>query len=262
MLCHCVTAANRDRYRPQLAQMHRQRHEVFVDGLGWRELRRPDGLDVDEYDTDDTVYLLALNDEGEVVGSTRMNPTWSRHQLEDGGALRQRFSHMEPPRGPTVWEGSRLVSGFPERYGKDHARATLSVLMAGVQEFCVRRGVTLGVSIFETRAVARLQAGGWETEPLGLPVRYETDRGEGEAISVVWKTGMRFVIRTRQASGIVGPVLFEAPPSWPDEIHPGIPYALLDGISALRSADAQREVMNAVRAALDQQSGARTARLN
>lgn len=239
MLCHCVTAANRTRYARQLDQMFAQRHEVFVDGLGWRELRRDDHRDVDDYDTDDTVYLLVIDDTGEVVASTRMNPTYARHQMEEGGTLRKKFVHRNPPAGPTVWEGSRLVGGFPGRYGRDFARETLGILFAAIQEFCVRRGVTEAVSIFETKALSKAQSLGWETVPLGLPVKYDTDKGEGEAISVIWKTGVRYILRTRQEVGIIGPVLYEAPPVLDDDPVETVDWALLASASELRTPQAR-----------------------
>jgi acyl-homoserine lactone synthase len=212
MLCHCVTPANRQLYSRQLDVMFRMRHDVFVDGLGWRELRRADRRDIDEYDTDDSVYLLVINDDDDVVASGRLNPPWARNQYEEGGPLRTRFVMSTPPTGPRIWEGSRLLGGLPDRYGKAFARATQGILLAGGQEFCVRRGITEVVSIFETQAMSRLMSLGWQLRPLGLPTRYETTHGEGEAIAASWATSPRYLALTREAFGISGPVLFEAEP--------------------------------------------------
>ncbi len=256
MLCHCVTPANRSRYALQLAEMFRQRHEVFVDSLGWRELRRDDGCDIDVYDTDDTVYLMVLGDAGEVLASARMNPTWARHQMEDEGELRRRFVHRTPPKGPTIWEGSRLLGGLPDRYGREIARATLGVLLTGLQEFCVRRGITQGVSIFETRALSRVQSLGWRTEPLGLPVLYQTDIGQGEAVAAVWQTGVRYMAATREAVGIAGPSLFEAAPVLDDEDPANPNYPLLTVAAALRSDIAQGAAMTSLLSLLQQEGRA------
>jgi len=104
------------------------------------------------------------------------------------------------------------LGGLPDQYGKAYARATLGILLAGGQEFCVRRGITDVVSIFETQAMSRLMSLGWQLKPLGLPTRYETSHGEGEAIAASWKTSHRYLALTRDAFGISGPVLFEAEP--------------------------------------------------
>lgn len=222
MLCHCVTPANRRRYERQLDAMFRVRHDVFVDDLGWRELRRSDSRDIDAYDSEDSVYLLVLSDDDEVVASGRLNPPWGRNQYEIGSPLRERFVSLTPPSGPLVWEGSRLLGGLPDKYGKAFARATLGVLLAGGQEFCVRRGVTSVVSIFEAAAMSRLLSIGWQLTPLGLPTRYETERGTGEAIAAAWTTSPRYLALTREAFGIAGPVLYEAEPCLAEAARPAI----------------------------------------
>ena len=251
MLCHCVTWANRHRYTEQIEQMHRQRHEVFVEQLGWKELRRPDERDIDEYDTDDSVYLLVLNDNGDVVASGRLNPSWARNQFEDASPLREKFAALPPPNGPKVWEGSRLLGGLPHRYGKDFARATLGILLAAGQEFGVRRGITGITSIFEAPALSRLQSIGWETDPLGLSTTYETDHGKGQGIAVVWKTDTRHLIRTRQAFGIAGPVLFEAAPVFEDADTEAPVYSLLNMAAELGARRMQDEGIAAMRAILN-----------
>ncbi len=45
----------------QLEEMHRIRHRIYVEGRGWKALRKSDGREVDEFDTDDAVYLLGLS---------------------------------------------------------------------------------------------------------------------------------------------------------------------------------------------------------
>lgn len=218
MLCHAVTESNRGRYARQLEQMHRQRHELFVDRMGWSELRRKDGRDIDEYDTEHTVYMLVLNENEDVVASGRYNPSWAPNQFDDESELRRLYTSREPPVGPHVWEGSRLVGGLPHIYGKDFARATLAVLHCAGVEFCLRRGVTHLNSLFEPKATSILTWLGCETEPLGLPTKYQTEDGEKEALAMTWKISADYLKRARAAFGIAGPVLFEASPVMGDEL--------------------------------------------
>lgn len=246
MLCHCITAANRPRYAAQLDQMFRQRHDVFVDRMGWRELRRDDKRDVDDYDTDDTVYLVVIDDAGEVQAHGRMNPTWGRHQLEDGGALRSRFASDQPSHGPRVWEGSRLVGGFPDRYGRDHARQTLFMVLVALQEFSVRRGIVEAISILELPALSRFQQMGWRTTPLGIPTRYETDHGDGEAIAAIWRTGPECLASARLKTGIRRPILFEAPPLLEGEEPQAIDFQLIDSAAGLETSEARQKALSAI----------------
>jgi acyl-homoserine lactone synthase len=254
MLCHCVTAANRARYVTQLEEMFRQRYKFFVESLGWRELRRPDGRDFDHYDTDDSVYLMVIGDMGEVFASTRLNPTWGRHQLENGSELRERFAVRTPPVGPTIWEGSRLIGGQPEKHGPQHAQKTMGILLCGVQEFCMRRGITLGTSIFETRTLSRMHSLGWETEPLGLPVTYDTDRGRGEAIAITWKTGGKYLAVTRKGFDVRGPVYFEAAPAMGENETHAPYFPLMELAAEISTSVGQLAAMDAVRSVLEQEA--------
>lgn len=262
MLVHCVTAANRSRYADQLEEMFKQRHDVFVEGRGWRELRRADGRDIDDYDTEETVYLLLLGDAGEVYASGRMNPTWGRHQLEDDGVLRRKFAMRAPPRGHRVWEGSRLVGGFPDRYGRDFARQSLFMILVSLQEFAVRRNIVEAISILEMPALSRFQSMGWETTPLGIPVQYETDHGNGEALAAIWKTGPACLASARLKTGIRNSIIYEAPPAISSDEPQPIPFQLLDCVADLRSPEAQSKALSAMHALLDQESSDTPRRVN
>ena len=65
-----------------LDEAMRLRHKVFVEEKGWSRLRRPDGRDIDEFDTPATVYHVAVVN-GEVAGTQRFNPTMGPHLLSE-----------------------------------------------------------------------------------------------------------------------------------------------------------------------------------
>src|SRR5687768_18329785 len=62
--------------------MYRLRHEVFHDRLGW-EVTTDNGMEHDEFDHADPVYVLAKGDEGEVLGCWRLLPTTGPNMLKD-----------------------------------------------------------------------------------------------------------------------------------------------------------------------------------
>lgn len=68
---HCVTSDNAAFYEDELDSYFRWRHLVYVEERGWSELAREDGRERDDFDTDDAVHLLALDD-GAVVGGSRI----------------------------------------------------------------------------------------------------------------------------------------------------------------------------------------------
>jgi acyl-homoserine lactone synthase len=203
--------------------MYRQRHTFFVEKKGWSELRRSDGLDIDPYDAEETVYFLVLDDHGDVLGSCRINPTWSRHQLEPGGPLRERFASRDVPLGPKVWECSRLLGGDSRR-GREHAMETFVRVMVAIGEFCRRRSISDTISILETSAIAMFQTAGYRCEPLGIPTRYQTDRGPADALAVIIRrAGGASSAALRGAFNFSGPAMVEAP-SVREDTHVEEPY--------------------------------------
>ena len=70
-MIHAISAVNRHLYDDVLEQHFRLRHEIFVEERKWETLRRPDGREIDSYDNEDTIYLLAL-DRRRVVGGHRL----------------------------------------------------------------------------------------------------------------------------------------------------------------------------------------------
>lgn len=250
MLSHCVTPANRPRYADQLDQMFRQRHALFVEKKGWHELRREDGRDIDAYDADETVYILVMGDAGEVFASARLNPTWSRHQLEVGSFFRTAYTQHPVPCGPKAWECSRLIGG-DGRLGREHVTESFGRLMVAVGEFCRRRGVTEIISILETAAVTQFQTQGYRCEPLGLPVRFDTDKGPSDAIATIIRPRPAGAARDSSPAMWIGPAMFEAASAsglGPD-LRPG--FALLESASELLSEEGQRRALKAVHEVLE-----------
>ncbi len=257
MLCHCVTPANRTRYSRQLEEMHRQRHAFFVEKKGWSELRRDDGLDIDIYDGEETVYFLVLGDMGEVFGSCRINPTWSRHQLEPGGPLRERFAQRDIPSGPKVWECSRMLGGDSRR-GREHATETFVRVMVAIGEFCRRRSIAETISILETSAIAMFQTAGYRCEPLGIPERYQTDKGPAEALAVIIRrAGGTSAAQLRQAFDFPGPAMVEAP-SVREDAHAYEPfYPLLESAMEIRTEGGRQVALEMIHTVLNQELEAR-----
>nr|WP_246742361.1 acyl-homoserine-lactone synthase [Microvirga splendida] len=71
---HVITADNQGFYKNKLEEYFHLRHEVFVNERKWRDLHQPDGRDIDAYDNQNAVYLLAI-DQDRVVGGQRLYPT-------------------------------------------------------------------------------------------------------------------------------------------------------------------------------------------
>lgn len=81
------------------------RHKVFVETLGW-ELKTQNGIERDQFDRADTVYLVAQDDQGNVNGCARLLPTDRPYLL--GEVFPQLLNGLAPPCTADVWELSRF----------------------------------------------------------------------------------------------------------------------------------------------------------
>ncbi|CAN7489797.1 GNAT family N-acetyltransferase [Variovorax sp. LjRoot290] len=90
-----------------MARMARYRHKVFVERLGW-PLPSPEGMEYDQFDRPDTLYLVALRDAITLVGTARLLPTERPYLL--GEVFPELMGDAEVPRSPDIWELSRFAA--------------------------------------------------------------------------------------------------------------------------------------------------------
>lgn len=90
-----------------LAELANYRYRVFVERLGW-ELNTENELEVDQFDCDDTIYIIARDDHGKVIGCARLLPTVGPYLL--GDVFPQLLNGLPIPRRADVWELSRFAA--------------------------------------------------------------------------------------------------------------------------------------------------------
>lgn len=83
------------------------RHRVFVEHLGWK-LATQDGMERDQFDRADTLYVVARNEMGDVCGCARLLPTTRPYLLSE--VFPQLLNGAPPPSTPEVWELSRFAA--------------------------------------------------------------------------------------------------------------------------------------------------------
>ena len=164
-MIHAISAVNHHLYEDVIEQHFRLRHDIFVEERHLDTLRKPDGREIDSYDNEDTVYLLAL--EGRrVIGGHRLYPTTKPSMMSEV------FPHLAAVRGcpadPLVWEWSRYFVVRDRRDGPLNLQ-----LMAAVQEFCLNQGIAQVSAIMETWWLPRFHEAGFVVTPLGLPALVE-----------------------------------------------------------------------------------------
>lgn len=194
-----LNKANKAAFPALLDDMFAARHEVFVGLKKWEELRRPDGREIDDWDRDDTVYLLAVSGE-RVLGGVRFTgpqaPTLSEvihPELFEGG----------PPRDDRFLEMSRLFAR-PEAVTKDGQSPVVSELLVACAEFARIVGSRGSLMITELHLVQNMLAWGANPEPLGLPRRTR----DGTVLAVMSHASAFAARNLRKARGIERPVIF------------------------------------------------------
>lgn len=148
-----------------MEQVWRFRHAHFVERLGWKEIERSDGREIDQFDSPKAVHLV-LTDDKKVVGYTRLLPTTEPHLLSE---IYPHLLDGRPlTRKPCTYEFTRYCAakGNIALFGP----ALLgNVLLAGVLEYCLSAGIKSLVLQANPRLLNILLAHGWNIVLMGQP---------------------------------------------------------------------------------------------
>lgn len=169
-----VEGVDRHRHPALIDEMFRMRASVFADRLEW-DVAVTDGREIDRFDTEDPLYLLAVDQEAETLfGAVRLLPTTGPNMLRDvfpvlvpGGA----------PESPLIWESSRFAINPVAFSTSDRAQAnhivnrTTIELLCGIVEACQRAGVQHIVSVFDARMARIFRSIDCAFEVIGTPTR-------------------------------------------------------------------------------------------
>ncbi len=183
-------------------QMYRQRYDIYVKRRRWQGLQSDDDCEIDQYDNDEAVYLLAVDEDENVKAGLRLLPTTGPHIFSD------LFPHLaangEVPCGEHIMELTRFYVA-PHGSNK-HSRWWLSgVISIGMFEYCLNNGITQITSVIDTFLLNQMLEAGWRARPLGLPEHY----GEGIAVGVLIDVSEEAIEHTRRVRGVEGMVFHD-----------------------------------------------------
>ncbi|MBB5049281.1 acyl-homoserine lactone synthase [Rhodopseudomonas rhenobacensis] len=192
-----IDQANQLRYRETLERQFRFRHEIFVKERGWTAFEQDGRYEVDQYDNEKTIYVVALDDE-RVVGCFRLYPTQAPHMISEV------FSYLVDgpvPQRSDLLEMTRISVSRDKRGG-----GTYYELLTGLQEYGLQQGLSAVTAVIRSFRMSVVQDAGFRVHPLGLPREVE-----GETlIAVMFEIGEDSLERIRRTAGITGPVLERA----------------------------------------------------
>lgn len=133
------------------------RHRIFVEQLGWRLPCADDQYERDQYDRDDTVYVVAHDESGAICGCARLLPTSRPYLLQElFPALLA--DGMTPPRTARVWELSRFAASTSDAaFGEEAGAWAVGPMLASVVECAVKLGARqlIGVTFLSMERLFR-----------------------------------------------------------------------------------------------------------
>jgi acyl-homoserine lactone synthase len=147
--------------------IHRFRHEIFVDELGWSALNRVDRREIDQFDDEYAIHIVDIIDK-EIRAYSRLLPTNRPHLLSH--VYPELMQGSKSPRADRIYEWTRLAARS-DRRGRDST--PIRRIMVGVAEIYKLLGLKGLIAQSDPLWVKRLVQLGWEARSLAVPVMYE-----------------------------------------------------------------------------------------
>ena len=208
-----------DVHAPHMDPIYAHRHDIFVERMGWEALRRPDGREIDRFDDEHAVHIVAERD-GRVVGYSRMLQTVRPHLLDT--VYPEILQGAAPPRDPAIWEWTRFSSDPADSDGSQMFGPIARRILLAVVEWCVAnelKGLSVQLHPFYLPRMLELK---WNAMPLALETDYE-----GEAlVAMMTRPDAHTLATMRGFFGIREPVLFADLPGASDALRePSVRFA-------------------------------------
>jgi acyl homoserine lactone synthase len=184
--------------RPILAaSMFRDRAGQFHDRLGWDAVHIDDlGLEFDEYDELNPVYVIAEDAKGEHCASARLLPMSGRTMLSEHFSDLTGGVNLE---SPLIWEVTRCCVSPRLQKGDPLLRRGPAALFWAGCDLALRSGVEFFVAIYFSQMQRVWKAGGFAPEVIGGP-----KTAEGEILCGLWEITPEFRDRLAVTAGLAG----------------------------------------------------------
>ncbi len=187
-----------------LFDMHRLRKRVFKDRLQWDVTVNAQGLEIDQFDTPEAVYLLHLNAARRVTGSWRLLSCAGPTMLRDIWPEYLKDLHM-PARGDCI-EVSRFAVDCPADNLQQvitETQQAIGEMFCALTEFCMRIGVRYVYTLYDARIEKVINK--IDCTPQSVS---ETLPIDGMACQAgIFKTDTDMLQRLRAATGIQSPLI-------------------------------------------------------
>jgi acyl-homoserine lactone synthase len=155
-----------------LDKAFRFRHVAFVEEAGWENLRRPDCKEIDQFDTQNTIHVVATRN-NDVVAYSRLNPTTKPHVLSE---IYPHLASRGLVQEDFAWEWSRMGTSKNARADGRGWSGPIGLLFRCVTLAALKNGIETLIWQAHPVWITRASELGFEPEPLGLPLRIAGER--------------------------------------------------------------------------------------
>ena len=153
-------------------KMFRIRAKVFKERLNW-EVEVKDGYERDCFDDLNPLYLLSVDDNGELLGCLRLLPTTGPNMLRDVFNILIPDGKIE---SPLIWESSRFCINPDIRHNTRDIetafvnRVTIE-LLSGIAEVGLAAGLNFVVTVYDARMARLLKRVNCPADVVGGPIK-------------------------------------------------------------------------------------------
>lgn len=172
MMLKVIQSHQYDKNSELLDKMFRIRAKVFKERLDW-EVEVKDGYERDYFDDLNPLYLLSVDEEGELLGCLRLLPTTGPNMLRDV------FNVLIPDgkiESPLIWESSRFCIN-PDITHNTRDTETAFVnrvtieLLSGIAEVGLAAGLDFVVTVYDARMARLLKRVNCPADVVGGPIK-------------------------------------------------------------------------------------------
>ncbi len=156
---------------PVFQELGKYRRDIFIEKLGW-ELALTNDLELDQFDRQDTIYVLARDEHRQVIGCARLLPTTSPYLL--GEIFPNLLNGLLPPSSTDVWELSRFAAtgdlGHGSCSGPQHPSKLALEILNVAADYARRQGAKRLITVSPIGMERLLQKTGFHTHRAGPPI--------------------------------------------------------------------------------------------
>jgi acyl homoserine lactone synthase len=155
-----------------LQQMFEMRAAAFGERRGWR-VSVSDGKEIDEFDELNPLYLMCVDQSGQLLASLRLLQTTGPHMLAN--VFSDLLGEESVVRSPLVWESTRFcVNKYAsQNYSAGGVNAVTCELLEALCTVGNKSGLTNIISVYDIFMERVLRRSGCIFEQYGVTIKYD-----------------------------------------------------------------------------------------